>query len=142
MDQQTAQPGKRILCIEDEHFIGELYKRALIKAGYQVDLVYDGQKGLEAALTNTYDVILLDIMIPSLKGTEILHRLRGQGAPDIRSKIIVTTNLDQGEENRQQVESMADGYIIKADITPKELVVFLDHLDTSSAEKPVEDPQH
>lgn len=57
---------KRILCIEDEHFISELYTRALTKAGYDVTVVVDGQEGLTKARTNQYDIILLDLMVPSL----------------------------------------------------------------------------
>lgn len=129
----TPQPkpggGKRVLCIEDEHFIGELYMRALAKAGYDVTLEYDGAKGLTAAQTDQYDIILLDIMIPSLKGTEILHRLRDpKETPKLHARIIITTNLDQTDENRALIEKQADGYIIKADVTPKELVTFLDRL--------------
>ncbi len=121
--------GKRVLCIEDEHFIGELYMRALTKAGYDVMLQYDGAKGLAAAQTDQFDIILLDIMVPTLKGTEILHCLRDPAqTPKLHARIIITTNLDQSEENRALIEKQADGYIIKADITPKELAAFLDKL--------------
>ena len=124
----------KVLCVEDEHFIGELYTRALTKAGFDVKVVYDGMQGLEEAKTNQYDIVLLDIMVPSLKGTEILHRLRDPSVnPRLKAKIIITTNLDQGEENRDQVEKQADGYIIKADVTPKELVGILQRFSTSSS---------
>jgi DNA-binding response OmpR family regulator len=124
------QTGKNILCIEDEHFISELYTRALTKAGYNVTSVYDGIEGLAQAKTNQFDVILLDIMIPNMKGTEILTRLRSE-TPNLRAKVIVTTNLDQGDDGRADVEKLADGYIIKANITPKELVKYLEAFDPS-----------
>jgi len=66
---------KRVLCIEDEHFISELYVRALTKAGYEVDVQLDGIQGLAAAQTDSYDIILLDLMIPGITGIEVLRSL-------------------------------------------------------------------
>lgn len=122
------QTGKKILCIEDEHFISELYTRALSRGGYDVTAVIDGQEALQEALSDKYDIILLDIMIPTVTGFEILKRLRGPSAPKLKAKIIITTNLEQSDENRAEIENQADGYIVKADITPKQLVAFLDQL--------------
>ena len=119
--------GRRLLCIEDEHFIGELYTRALTRAGYTVNVVLDGVKGLEEAMTNTYDIILLDIMVPNMTGIEILRQLRAD-KPDLKSKIIITTNLEQSKEHRKEIERQADGYIVKAEITPKQLVEFLENI--------------
>lgn len=131
MDQAT-QPGglryKNILCIEDEHFIGELYTRALSKAGYNVKVVPDGEEGLKEALSDQYDIILLDIMVPNLTGVEILKRLR-EGDKPIKAKIIITTNLEQKEDAREAIEKQADGYIVKANITPRELVGTLQSLE-------------
>lgn len=122
--------NKRILIIEDEYFISELYIRALEKAGYSVTLEADGAAGLTQAQSDAYDVILLDLMMPTVTGNEILHALRGPSASsNIRAKIIVTTNLEQSEEKKAEIENQADAYLIKAEITPKELVAFLDEVD-------------
>ncbi len=122
---------KRVLCVEDEHFISELYARALTKAGYQVDVVLDGQKGLAAAQTDKYDIILLDLMIPNITGIEVLRTLRDPKlTPKMHARIIITTNLEQREDVRADIEQQADGYLVKAEITPRELVEFLSHLDT------------
>lgn len=119
----------KVLCIEDEHFISELYERALTKAGYQVNTVIDGPAGLVEAQTNAYDIILLDIMLPNMGGLEILSILRDPAkTPNLKAKIIITTNLDQGVEGRAAVESRADGYIVKAEVTPKQVVEFLQQL--------------
>ena len=126
----TDTPAKKILCIEDEHFISELYDRALSKSGYDVTVELDGAKGLAAAQTDQFDIILLDLMIPTLTGIEVLQALRDPAkTPKLRAKIIVTTNLEQREETRSEIESQADGYLIKAEITPFELVEFLSRLD-------------
>jgi DNA-binding response OmpR family regulator len=124
-DQPAA--GRKVLCIEDEHFIGELYTRALTKAGYQIDVVADGAQGLAAAETDQYDLILLDLMVPNVTGIEILRNLRNPDRkPPIRAKIIITTNLEQREDVRSDIERQADAYLVKAELTPHELVDFLD----------------
>lgn len=115
---------KRVLCIEDERFIGELYQRALEKAGFAVNIIADGSVGLQEALSDQYDIILLDIMVPQLLGIDILQKLRSD-KPDLKAKIIITTNLEQDEETRSRVEQQADGYLIKAEITPNQLADFL-----------------
>lgn len=121
--------AKKVLCIEDEHFISELYVRALTKAGYEVKVVVDGGEGLKEAQTNQYDIILLDIMVPTISGTDILKILRDPAqTPELKARVIITTNLEQREEVREAIERQADGYIIKAELTPKELVGVLDKI--------------
>jgi DNA-binding response OmpR family regulator len=132
MDEPTTAPGanKRVLCIEDEHFISELYQRALTKAGYNVTVELDGKKGLEAAQTDQYDIVLLDLMIPTMTGIDVLRDLRDPNkTPNFHAKVIITTNLEQREEVRSDIEKQADGYLVKAEITPFELVDFLNQLD-------------
>jgi len=124
---QTPLPaaGRTILVVEDEHFISELYVRALSRAGYDVTVEVDGKEGMEQALTDKFDIILLDLMIPTMTGIDVLRKLRGPGAKPLHSKIVITTNLEQREETRADIESHADAYLVKAEITPRELVEFL-----------------
>ncbi len=120
---------KRILIVEDDVFISELYVRALRKKGYEVDVAPNGTSGLEQGKANNHDLMLLDIMIPEMTGVEVLKALREEKdlAPDM--KIVITTNLEQDDNTRGAVESLADGYIIKADITPKLLVKMIQQLE-------------
>ena len=125
----NTQTLKKVLCIEDEHFIGELYTRALSKAGYEVTVEIDGKKALELAQTDAFDIILLDLMVPTMTGIEILRTLRDPAkTPTLHSKIVITTNLEQREDIRADIEQQADGYIVKANVTPRELVGFLQQL--------------
>lgn len=125
-DQTAPAAHRSVLCIEDEHFISELYARALTKAGYEVTVIPDGQAALPVAQTDQYDIILLDLMVPNLTGIEILRALRDPAkTPRLHSKIIITTNLEQREDVRADIEKQADGYLVKASITPHELVEFL-----------------
>jgi len=129
MDTPLAPPGRLVLCIEDERFIAELYVRALTKGGYVVDAVADGKEALAVAETNKYDIILLDLMIPGITGIEVLRQLRDPArVPPIKAKIIITTNLEQREEVRADIEKQADGYLVKAELTPSELVQFIDNI--------------
>jgi DNA-binding response OmpR family regulator len=119
--------GKKILCIEDESFISELYARALRRAGYDVTTLISGIDGLRAAQSNEYDIILLDLMIPGMTGFEVLRQLRSR--PDkLKAKILITTNLDQTEDSKDELESMADGYLIKAEFTPRQLVNIINDI--------------
>lgn len=127
--QQPPQQAsaKKILCVEDEFFISELYSRALTKAGYEVRVEKDGMKGLSEALTDAYDIILLDLMLPNMVGIDILRHLREE-RPNLKSKVVITTNLEQSKENRAELEKLADGYIVKAEVTPRQLVEFLNNI--------------
>lgn len=121
---------KKILIVEDDRFIGEMYVRSLKKEGYEVDWVVDGNDGLVAARSGKYDLILLDIMLPERIGPEILEALRG-GEKNLipKSRVIVLTNFEQDERSRQKMEKMVDGYLIKAEITPSKLLEIIKQLD-------------
>ena len=124
--------AKSILCIEDDRFIGEMYVRSLRKAGYEVDWMVDGNDGLVAARNRPYDFLLLDVMLPERRGTEILEALRG-GKEDLipNTKVIILTNFEQDEESRAAMQHNADAYLIKADITPKKLLAIIDQLSNA-----------
>jgi len=124
--------GLKVLCIEDEHFISELYARALRRSGYDVTTMLSGEDGLRAAQSNQYDIILLDLMIPGITGFEVLRRLREE-TPDLKAKVIITTNLDQEDDSRAEIEKKADGYLIKAEFTPRQLVQIIDDIAAGKA---------
>lgn len=122
-------PGiKTILIIEDDRFIGEMYTRSLRNAGYTVDWVVTGSEGLAAAESKKYDLLLLDIMLPEHKGSEILQKLRGAYDKVPHSRILILTNYDQDDESKLALHSKADGYLIKADITPKRLIEIIGNM--------------
>ena len=122
---------KDILIVEDDVFISELYVRALSKKGYNVTVAADGTSGLTAGKSGKHDLMLLDIMVPEMTGVEVLKELREQKDLAPNMKIVITTNLEQDDETREAVEKLADGYIIKADITPKLLVKMIEQIEQS-----------
>ncbi len=122
---------KSILIVEDDRFIGEMYVRSLKKIGYDVDWMIDGHDGLVAARNRPYDLIILDIMLPEMRGSDILKALRNNQEdliPD--SRVIVLTNFDQDEESRLAMEHNVDAYLIKAEITPRKLIETIKHLES------------
>ena len=120
---------KSILIIEDDRFIGEMYVRSLRKASYDVDWMVDGNDGLVAARNKPYNAILLDVMLPERRGSDILQALRGNGEDLIpNTKVIVLTNFEQDDESRMAMQQNADAYLIKAEITPRKLLAILEDL--------------
>ena len=114
---------KTILCVEDDRFIGEMYVRSLQKAGYDVTWVVDGNDGLVAARNQNFDLIILDLMLPEQRGDQILDALRNNNVDLVpNSKILIMTNFEQDEASRKSVMSRVDGYLIKADLTPRNLI--------------------
>ena len=120
----------KILIVEDDRFIGEMYVRSLTKAGYEVDWMVDGNDGLVAARNTAYDAILLDVMLPERRGGDILQALRGNGEDLIpNTRAIVLTNFEQDDESRLAMQQNADAYLIKAEITPRRLIEILKGLE-------------
>lgn len=121
---------KTVLIIEDDRFIGEMYVRSLRNAGFEVDWLLSGTDGYAAATTKVYDLILLDIMLPEEQGTAVLARLRNGVDQIPHTRVIVLTNFDQDDESRLAMESKADAYLIKADITPRHLIDIIQQMST------------
>ncbi|MEO8911346.1 MAG: response regulator [Candidatus Saccharimonas sp.] len=130
---------KTILVIEDDRFIGEMYVRSLQREGYSVDWMVDGHDGYVAAINKPYDLILLDIMLPEMRGIDILKALRSPTENKIpTSKVVVLTNFDQDLDSRADMQSNADAYLIKADITPHKLVEIIKEFDAAPPTTPAQ----
>jgi len=100
----------RILLVEDEKKLCELIARALRAERYAVDIAFDGQQGWDMADAFEYDLIILDLMLPVLTGTEILRRVRHahQEVP-----ILILTARDATTEKAENVQAGADDYLTK-----------------------------
>ncbi|MFO0775009.1 MAG: response regulator transcription factor [Nitrospiraceae bacterium] len=100
----------RILVIEDEAKVASFIKRALEEENYAVDLCGDGARGLELAGGTSYDLILVDLMIPEVPGLEVIRRLR---AEKITAPILILTALSQTDQKVQGLDAGADDYLTK-----------------------------
>ena len=100
----------RVLYVEDAAFLAEAVKHNLEKQGISVDLANNGEDGLESALSDIYDCIVLDIMLPRLSGTDILKRMREK---NIQTPVIMLSALSEVETKINHLDHGADDYLAK-----------------------------
>ncbi len=100
----------KILVIEDDKTVGQYVKRGLVEAGYHADLIGDGADGLRMAAEGHYDLIVLDLRLPTMSGLEVLRTLRdrGSGIP-----VLVLTAQDAVDFKVQALRTGADDYVTK-----------------------------
>src|SRR3989338_7915009 len=99
MDNQAANPAnkhKKILVVEDEQYLRDLYVELLTEEGYNVDFAEDGQIGYQKILDNIYALVLLDLIMPRMPGITLLRKLEEENyAQKQKQKIVILTNLGQ-----------------------------------------------
>ncbi len=100
----------RVLVIEDEAKVASFIKRALEEESYAVDLAADGQQGLDLALTGSYDLIVIDLMLPTLPGLEVLKRLRRE---KVSAPVLILTAQSQVDQKVKGLDAGADDYLTK-----------------------------
>ena len=100
----------KLLVIEDDRTVGQYVKRGLAEAGSQVDLVADGAEGLHLASDGHYDVVVLDLRLPSMDGREVLRTLRDRGNA---VPVLVLTAQDAVDFKVQALRMGADDYVTK-----------------------------
>jgi two-component system OmpR family response regulator len=118
----------RVLIVEDDHVLGKALEQGLSEAGRPCQWVRDGRAGLEAALAQDADVVVLDLMLPDLSGIELLTTLRGQG---VRTPVLILTALGSVEERVAGLQAGADDYLVKPFAFP-ELFARLDAITRRS----------
>jgi two-component system response regulator ResD len=102
----------KVLIVEDDQFIREMYAMILTKAGYDVTEAQDGAAGLVVAKHGGYDCILLDLMMPQMDGLTFLKELKKTPPPK--------------ENGDEATELGASDFFVKADLDPKEIVALVD----------------
>lgn len=100
----------RVLVVEDETKVGSFIKRALEEESYAVDLCEDGAQGLDMALSGSYDLIMIDLMLPSLPGLEVLTRLRKE---KIQTPVLILTAQSKVDQRVKGLDAGADDYLTK-----------------------------
>lgn len=100
----------KVLLVEDEKLIAGAVKQVLRKDNYLVDLAFDGQEGLDNALTGQYDVIVLDILLPKMDGLAVLREIR---LSQITTPVIMLTAKGETKDKILGLDSGADDYLAK-----------------------------
>lgn len=100
----------RVLIIEDERRLSSVIKKGLVEDGFAVDQAFDGEEGLFLAGSETYDLIILDLTLPKIKGMEVCLRLRKK---NIKTPIIILTAKITTEDKIQGLDIGADDYMTK-----------------------------
>ena len=116
--------NKKILVIEDEEPLVELYKEILEDAGFKVKYAYSGDEGAELAAKEKFDLILLDLMLPtgSMNGTYVLSLIKGDKDRYGDPLVVVLTNLTNEAVIKDVLEQKADGFLMKTELTPEQIV--------------------
>lgn len=111
--------AKKILLVEDDPLLIDIYTTKLKNSDFEVLVAKDGQSALEIFEKEKPDLILLDIVLPNVNGWEVLREIKDKKG---KTKIIILSNLGQKEEIEKGLSLGADKYLIKADFTPTEVV--------------------
>lgn len=119
--EKSPYAGKKILICEDEQFIADLYKHILTNAGFVVKIAPDGRVGLQTLGQEQFDLLLLDIMLPEINGLELLRQWKVAN-PESQMVVLLLTNLGQDAVIKEAFGLGANGYLIKASLTPQQVV--------------------
>lgn len=114
--------AKKILIVDDDVYLRDLYEEVLKGEGYEVTTAVDGEDGLAKLQQGGYDFTLLDVMMPKLDGLGVLKKLKETPTATPNGTIVLLTNLAQDPIVTEALQLGAKSYIIKADITPDQLI--------------------
>ena len=119
--KQGPSSGKKILIIEDDRFLRELISRKLLDEGFVIVEAMDGEEGIKKTKEEKPDLILLDLILPSIDGFEVLSQIKKDES--VKSiPVVILSNLGQKEEVEKGLKLGAIDYLIKAHFTPGEII--------------------
>ncbi len=121
----------KILVVEDIEELRNLYATFLGMHGFEVKTASDGELGIEAAKEYKPDLVFLDVMMPNMDGFRALKILRHDPSyENMKTKIVILTNLGDTARVSEEVKKDMDGYVIKAEIVLEDLITIIKSFDT------------
>lgn len=126
---------KKILLVEDDPFLIDIYTTKLKEAGFEVKVVEDGERVLPSLKENAPDLLVLDIVLPNVDGWEILKSIQNENSLK-KLKIVVLSNLGQKAEVEKGLKLGATKYLVKAHYTPSEVVAEIKKIWQTTIIKP------
>jgi CheY-like chemotaxis protein len=111
----------KIMLVEDDPMIAEIYQRKFESAGFEVINAVTGKEVLKFALEDKFDIILLDMVLPEMSGIDVLKELRSNPGYDSDLKVIVLSNLNKSENEKEVMDAGANGFIGKTQFSPSGL---------------------
>ncbi len=114
--------NKRILVIDDDLYMRELYEEVLESAGYEVETAIDGEDGIAKLKSGGFQLTLLDMMMPKIDGIGVLNEISKNPSVIKNGPVILLSNLGQEHVVEEAMGKGAVNYLVKADITPDQLL--------------------
>lgn len=125
----------KILLVEDDPFISEIYTKKFESSGFEVVSALTGRDALKKAREGGYDLVMLDMVIPEVSGMEVLKELRTDKEYNPDLKVVIFSNLSGPQERQDALAAGANGFISKTDFTPSEVVKEVErYLDQFSSQ--------
>jgi len=121
MATDPEQKLPTILIIEDDPILSKMYTEKFTTEGFNVITALDGESGLEMAVSNKIDIILLDVMLPRVSGIDLLKKLRDHETGK-NTLVVVLTNLADPEEKKRALDLGVKDYLVKAMQNPAQVV--------------------
>lgn len=111
----------KVLLVDDDVFLCDMYATKFTESGWEVTSIMKPQEALTHVQTETYDALLTDLVMPGLGGIDLIKAIK-KDYPDAVGKFIVLSNQSEPEDREAATAAGADGYIVKAEALPSEVV--------------------
>jgi len=120
---------KRLLLIEDDKNLSQMYAKKFSSGGWNVTVCHDGAESLQLAKTGSFDMIVLDLMLPGISGVDVLEILRSDSRT-VRVPVVIYTNFGDNFNREKCLTYGADEFVLKVDSTPESLCETIDKVAT------------
>jgi len=112
----------KILVVEDDLFLRDLYYEILTSENYFVTTAFDGEDALNKMSQDSWDLVLLDIMLPKMSGIDVMKRIKQNSSIPPPKQVVFLTNLSDPNEIHE-LQDLGNGYLVKSELNPADLLL-------------------